>query len=1044
LSAVQAAYHVGQVVSLRADPARQGPIIEVIAGPSGRPRYRVFHSATEIREYGEDQIVVIETPKGARNLLAAMRSGSWLDPRTFAARLSAHRIASPLLDNVYALHAARIQFIPFQFKPLLRLLRADRPRILVADEVGVGKTIEAGLILKELETRGRLDSAIIVCPKALVHKWRTEMKRFDEDFAVLDGKTLRYCIDETHRDGVWPVLYARAIVHLELLRMEDYTDDKTGRRPTPGLFTLDPPPAFSVVVVDEAHHLRTPATRSFNVAKFLSDVAETVVFLSATPVQLGAQNLFALLHLLRPDLYQDEASFREMLAPNAALTRAMRHIRSKSPEGDWGRQALNALQVAEATAWGSRVLPKNPRFATWRQRLAEVQPISDGERVRCLRDLEEVHTLAHIVNRTRRRDIGRFTIREPHTITVPFTAHQQALYDALIAFRRDVLTLRHGARVARLVIDTIERQAASCLPALLPAIRSLVSAGKLDLGSLGDDIDLEVEEGDPSEIPGNLLARADQLASLCESLPPEDPKLDRLSEIVSATLSGPGSGKVLVFSFFLHTLRYLERHLAARGHRVAIVAGWVPDEDRERLRDRFRLPREHTDALDVLLSSEVGCEGLDYEFCDRLVNYDIPWNPMRVEQRIGRIDRFGQGSEKVLVFNFVTPGTVEERIFFRCFERLGIFRDTLGDLEEVLGEAKLVESLAQLAQDTSLTPDQADAKAHQLTDNVLRVAEEQRRLEEEGRDLLGLDDTFLQDIATLEASGRTVSAADLRALVGSFVEQPELGGKVSPDPQQDGVYRIRLNKEARKILHDHLRVLKPATRQRAELLRWLDGAEPSLAVVFTQDAAIRHRQLPFITPAHPLAKLATNHWLNATEPLAASLQVNSDRLPAGRFLFMCEMWEVIALRPETRLVTRAIDLSTRQPAPAAAQALVGLISEALSVALPATPPADEDWRLLETQAEKELEGELARLGKENEVLVSQHLAALEAYYPARLARLADEAAAQKDPRIVRMKQAELRRLGSEFEERKVEVESRRRADIVSQRVAAGVLEVANG
>jgi len=94
---------------------------------------------------------------------------------------------------------------------------------------------------------------------------------------------------------------------------------------------------------------------------------------------------------------------------------------------------------------------------------------------------------------------------------------------------------------------------------------------------------------------------------------------------------------------------------------------------RELLRNRFRLPKENEEAIDILLSSEVGCEGLDYEFCDRLVNYDIPWNPMRIEQRIGRIDRFGQQAEKILIFNFITPGTVEERIFFRCFERLGIF-----------------------------------------------------------------------------------------------------------------------------------------------------------------------------------------------------------------------------------------------------------------------------------------------------------------------------------------------------------------------------------
>ena len=160
-----------------------------------------------------------------------------------------------------------------------------------------------------------------------------------------------------------------------------------------------------------------------------------------------------------------------------------------------------------------------------------------------------------------------------------------------------------------------------------------------------------------------------------------------------------------------------------------VVHGEIPDEDRYAIRARFRKPFIADDAIDVLLSTEVGAEGLDYEFCDRLVNYDIPWNPMKVEQRIGRIDRFGQHSEKVMIFNFVTPGTVEERVFARCFERIGIFRDTVGDLEEILGDT--VQALNRLASDPTLTPEQAEERAQQEADNLLRRAEEQRRLEAE-------------------------------------------------------------------------------------------------------------------------------------------------------------------------------------------------------------------------------------------------------------------------------------------------------------------------
>jgi len=106
-------------------------------------------------------------------------------------------------------------------------------------------------------------------------------------------------------------------------------------------------------------------------------------------------------------------------------------------------------------------------------------------------------------------------------------------------------------------------------------------------------------------------------------------------------------------------LRYLLQHLTAHNIRVGLIHGDVPDEERTTLRERFSRPKGDPDALDVLLSSEVGCEGLDFQFCDCLVNYDLPWNPMRVEQRIGRLDRYGQQSETVAIYNIVTPGTVD-------------------------------------------------------------------------------------------------------------------------------------------------------------------------------------------------------------------------------------------------------------------------------------------------------------------------------------------------------------------------------------------------
>ena len=139
----------------------------------------------------------------------------------------------------------------------------------------------------------------------------------------------------------------------------------------------------------------------------------------------------------------------------------------------------------------------------------------------------------------------------------------------------------------------------------------------------------------------------------------------------------------MVFSSFRHTLSYLFAKLSLNGVRVGMVHGGTPDEERIELRERFRRSRQDAKAIDVLLFSEVGCEGLDYQFCDCIVNYDLPWNPMRIEQRIGRIDRKGQKIEKVLIYNLITPETVDAGVYERCLLRIGIFNSALGASEEI-------------------------------------------------------------------------------------------------------------------------------------------------------------------------------------------------------------------------------------------------------------------------------------------------------------------------------------------------------------------------
>ena len=1029
-----ARFEVGEKVALRVDNQKVGVVIGVIPHGTGQSRYRVFHGPDE-REYDEKQLVLDRSgPAIASDLIAALREGRFVALDEFRARVTSERLAHPAVDSLYAMRAARILHVPFQYKPLLRLLRADQPRLLIADDVGVGKTIEAGLILKELEARGDVERVLVMCPRSLVHKWRSEMRRFDEDFKILDGATLRHCLREADIDG-WPSEAARAILPMELIQRQEHL---LGDERRPGLLTLEQPPRFDLLIIDEAHHIRNTETARYDAARFLTTISHAVVMLSATPVHTGAENLFTLLQLLRADVFPNYDTFRRMVEPNRHVTNAMRNVRTGAPEDSWRDAAANALESASRTSWGAEALVRAPQFVHWTGRLRSARPMGDEERVKCLRDLEELHSLALVMNRTRRRDIGPFTQREPVTVEVPFTAEQQSFYDNLVAWRRQVLEFQHGSSVANLVLSQIERQAASCLFGVVENLAEVVRTGKMI--SRGES-DGEDDEGEML-LPPELTSEAADLLEQARRLPPEDPKLDRLLQLLSDTLGAEdGLGKLLVFTSFRKTIAYLERAIPT-GARIAVVHGDVDDDARQALRARFRLPRADRDAIDVLLSTEVGAEGLDYEFCHRLVNYDIPWNPMRVEQRIGRIDRFGQRSPKVLIFNFVTPGTVEERVFMRCYERLGIFRDTVGDLEEVLGET--TAALNQLAADPRLTPEQAAHRARQEADNVTRRADEQRRLEDEAPGLLGLDAALVDEAEAIAARGRFVTGEELQELVEGFLRNQLHGGSLRPEPSDSTglVFELHLRlAEHREELRSMLSGVPRSDRTAIELRKALGDKAP-LRLTFDQELAVARREVQFVTPVHPLARLAVGFWRNRTDALVAQLSLTDAAIPAGRYLFALERWEELAARPGARLVPVAVGFDDAAPADHVAERLLAAVRFADAVPQIAPGPVStEAAEALDSHAHELRQATIAQLQETNNALVDQRLASLDLFYRGLLTQLDSVLSASTDPKIIRMKTSERDRHHHEHQRRRAELQRRRDADIVSTRIAMGVVEV---
>ena len=985
-------FRVGDLVALRSNPVIILPVIEVIPG-SGECRYRVFQNNSKVTYY-ESQLQLPSTG------LDVHRSLTILELR---ALLTSLHILSVSTANLFSLRSGRVEFVPYQYRPVLKLIRSDRPRLLIADEVGVGKTIEAGLIIKELRARTDLSSVLIICPKALVaeRKWYLEMRRFDEQFTALDGRLLRHCLNETQLEGEWPEQYSKAILPFSLFDSDLVLGRPSDRgRMGTGLLKLDPPPKFDLVIVDEAHHIRNSETFLHQGVRYFCDNAEAVLFLSATPVQLGSEDLYTLLNVLRPDLVIDPSSFAQMAEPNRHINSAVQHCRSAG-EG-WSQEARRGLDEAAATEWGRLFLRQSPAFQAIYDRLLE-SAVPDVSRVGLTREIEELYTFSPLINRTRRRDIGEFTIRKPETVSVEFTPPQKLLHDGLLNVVERILAYCHGSQNVKFMMTTIRRQAASCLYGLVPLLRDILS-GKID--------DIEIMEASDGDDPQDLgfvdMVRQD-IESLLEEahvLDPYDPKVEAFVKVLVDKQKRPNN-KALVFSTFRHTLAYLVHHSQRTGLRVGLIHGDVPDADRSELRRRFALPKPESDALDVLLSSEVGCEGLDLQYCDFLVNYDLPWNPMRIEQRIGRIDRYGQKSETVAIVNFITPGTVDADIYERCLLRIGVFQHAIGGNEEILGE--ITKDLHDIAESFDLTAEEREKKLRQLSDNGVRRIREELDLESKQAELFGLNvphPSWREDIKSAE--NYWLSAQAIQGCVSSYLTS-RLGVEIGFLSGERAIKTLRLSQEDRAtLLEDFKRLPRSLEIVYRDWEKWLKGDQYSISVTFDQVAAADDPRSHHLSVLHPLVRQAANS-LHITEPGYVSLVVQYADITPGVYRFVLYRWKRHGVKQDESLVavsspplTEPVILQIMQSAVEVEQ------SEIHSLA---------DFEDTDAQHYAMWRSAQANHIAENRQLVEQRIQSLAISHRARSKALEEQVNRATNDKIRLMKQSELGRANADFDRR---------------------------
>lgn len=846
-------------VRYRTDPSAVGWVIKVTGENA-----RVFIGGT-------DKLVPLHELEPAPGLVE-------LPTDEFRIALTRRRMEHPVTDQFLSYKASKTRLLYHQFLPVKKMLESPDQRLLIADEVGTGKTIEAGLIWAELESRAAhgLENVWIVCPKSLVGKWQDEMlQRFDLRLEALSPEGLRQALVQLQRDGILSPRFAKCVVNLELLRLETYFD----RLQQSSI-------AWDLVIFDEAHHLRNTDTHSNAVASFICERSQAAAFLTATPLQTGLQDMVHLMDALGVDVAEDPELLEEHLKWDMDLNDWIRLVKYQPP--DWRRDADHSLQQLAAS--GGILRPGWDGF----QRLVAQSDLDDRrQRTIVIDAARDMQVLDPYMTRTLRADVDEDRpTREALTRIVQFSEAERAFYGAVYAIclaRAEAEDLPPG-----FVTQMPERRTASCVPAVASEIlRSYTEA--------------EDDEHEARFTRAEINALVTQAQAALAS---PDGKFEALCELLEHFFGELRADRVMIFSTFRGTLRYLREQLQERGYSLDLMYGPTParDEDcrpgersRERIAADFRRGR-----FQVLLASEVAGEGLDFEHCHVVINYDLPWNPMRVEQRIGRCDRLGQASEKVYIGSLASVGTIEARILERLYERLQVFERSLGELEVILGEE--IAAFERELFTRGLTRQQQDERlerAAQALENRERNRESIARssvISDQGRQLI---DSEQQDIR--EAESGFLSPHELAEFVLASIERH------LPNSMRRRSVRGEFDLLGSSPLQDALRRLitaYPATHSsRTEVVRFRNSVGPrgKTRVSFLggdEDAEFVHLR-------HPLVLLA-RHLEEETSPDTpwCSGVVSSDRLDGPTVL----VWAIGSLQGyanRAELLCAAVDCATK-------------------------------------------------------------------------------------------------------------------------------------
>ena len=461
----------------------------------------------------------------------------------------------------------QVGVVPYrhQLQTARRVIFEMQGQAILADEVGLGKTIEAGLILKEYLLRGLAKKVLILTPASLLWQWYHELY---EKFGISAG------IQRSEWDWTYSDIL---IASLDTAKREPHASQITGI-------------PYDLIIIDEAHKLKNSSTQSY---RFVNSIQKKYcLMLTATPIQNDLKELYNLIGLIKPGQLGSYRSFKD------------RFIKDKRT-------------------------PKNP---------------------------QELKGLLSQVMVRNRRDEGtiQFTDRKVHPIVVSLTPREQELYNKVTQFVKE--RSRQTGLQNILPLITLQREVCSTF---------LATALTLEKMMLNMEPDL-------------LTQVADLLKALADVK--QNSKCDALERLVSEL-----DDKIIIFTEFKASQEYIRYRLEKAGYSTLAFDGTLSRGKKQWIRHMFQKEAQ------ILVSTESGGEGLNFQFCNQVVNFDLPWNPMRLEQRIGRVHRLGQ-SRDVHIFNLLTKDTIEEHIMYLLHQKINMFETIIGELDAILLHLNLGKS----------------------------------------------------------------------------------------------------------------------------------------------------------------------------------------------------------------------------------------------------------------------------------------------------------------------------------------------------------------